>query len=265
MKMDEYKRKKSNNSKGKRTFYRKRRAHGGMLGGASYRPRPPPIMSRRDYRYNNEQKHIAKEEKSHWNGKVEVWTEPQKPRQEKIVRYEVDTDKLLRELAKGNKDALNEITERLEREIEQEPSEEAENQKKADVAKRSTDEFSSEVSEETEQKSEPNTEGSDQAETDLQDEELKGEKSEDKTEAHEDAETEPQAENVNESQEIPQDTETKPENSTQEDALEDTDLVYMNPSFWEQLESEMSDELELLEPEEDFEIPPEENEPAEEG
>jgi hypothetical protein len=36
----------------------------------------------------------------------------------------------------------------------------------------------------------------------------------------------------------------------------------MNPSFWEQLESEMSDEVEQLESEEDFEIPPEESEPA---
>ena len=38
----------------------------------------------------------------------------------------------------------------------------------------------------------------------------------------------------------------------------------MNPSFWEQLESEMSDELEHLEPEEEFEIPPEESEPVNE-
>lgn len=267
MKMDEYKRKKSRNHKGKRSSYKKRIINGGMLGGRNYRPKPPSFAPRRDSRYNNEQKHISKQEKSHWNGKVEMWTEPQKPRQEKIVKYEVDTDKLLRELAKGNKDALNEIAEKLEREVKSEPTEETEIPKKTDVAERSTDETkTSEVSEETEQEPREQTnENPDQAETDLQNENLKSEKPENETETQEDIEAEPQSENVNdENQETPEESES--EQIHQEDTLDDPALVYMNPSFWEQLESELSDELEQLEPEEDFEISPEEDEPiSEEG
>jgi hypothetical protein len=269
MKMDEYKRKKSRNYKGKRPSYKKRIINGGMLGGGNYRPRPPPFAPRRNYGHNTEQKHIPKQEKSHWNGKVEMWTEPQKPRQEKIVKYEVDTDKLLRELAKGNKDALNEIAEKLEREIKLEPTEETETPKKADNAEKSTDESeASEVSEETEREARKQTDESpDQGETDPQNENLKSEKSENETEAHEDAEAEPQPENANdENQEMPQDIESESEQIHQEDPLDDPALVYMSPSFWEQLESELSDEREQLEPEEDFEISPEESEPvSEEG
>jgi Skp family chaperone for outer membrane proteins len=251
MKMDEYKRKKSRNYKGKRPSYKKPIINGGMLGGGNYRPRPPPFAPRRNYGYNTEQKHIPKQEKSHWNGKVEMWTEPQKPRQEKIVKYEVDTDKLLRELAKGNKDALNEIAEKLEREIKSEPTEETETQKKTDDAEKSTEEpEASEVSEETERKARKQTDESpDQAETDPQNENA-----------------EPQPENANdESQEMPQHIESETESSLQESLLDDPAFVYMNPSFWEQLESELSDELEQLEPEEDLEILPEEGEPVSEG
>lgn len=266
MKMDENKRKKSRNYKGKRPPYKKRIINGGMLGGRNYRPKPPPFASRRDYRYNNEQKHIPRQEKSHWNGKVEIWKEPQKPRQEKIVKYEVDTDKLLRELAKGNKDALNEIAEKLEREIKSEPTEETDDQKKTDYIEKSTDETANEVSEKPELEKEPNDEKSEQIETDMQDEDLQAEKTENETQANEDTEVEPQPENTShESQEISQDIESEAESDVQEDPLNAPELVYMNPSFWEQLESEMSDELEQLEPEEDFEISPEESELIEEG
>lgn len=266
MKMDEYKRKKSRNYKGKRPSYKKRIINGDMLGGANYRHRPPPAPRRND-RHNTEQKHIPKQEKSHWNGKVELWTEPQKPRQEKIVKYEVDTDKLLRELAKGNKDALNEIAEKLERETKSEPTEETETLKNTDAAERSADETkTSEVSEETEPEvREQTSKSSDQSETDLQNENLKSEKSEDETEVQEDTEAEPQPEDVNEeNQEMPQENESEPEQIPQEDPLDDPALVYMNPSFWEQLESELSEELEQLEPEENLEILPEEDEPVSE-
>jgi hypothetical protein len=265
--MDKNRKKKSGRRKVKRPTFRNRLVNGGMLGGASYRPKPPLIVPRRDLRYNNEQKRIPKQEKSHWNGKVEIWTEPQKSRQQKIVKYEVDTDKLLRELAKGNKDALNEITERIEKEMKSEPAEETEPQKKTDTAEKTTDEFDeNEVSEKNETETAKQTnENSERAETDMQNEEST-EKSENETEANEDTEAEPQQENTNhESQEISQDIESETESSQQEDPLDAPELVYMNPSFWDQLESEMSDELEQLEPEEDFEIPPEESEPIEEG
>jgi hypothetical protein len=209
--MDEYERKRFRKHKDKRPTHKKPLGNGGMLGGGIYRSLPPPAP-RRDYGYKNERNNPPKEERTHWNGKVEVWTEPQKPRQEKIVKYEVDTDKLLRELSRGNKDALNEIAERLEKEIRSEPTEETETPRKTDVAEKSTDESeASEVSEETEREARNRTnESPDQAETDPQNENLKSEKSENETEAHEDAEAEPQPENANdESQEIPQDIDRK--------------------------------------------------------
>ena len=263
--MDYNKKKKTNKNKSKRPgFNRKPLSSIGIRNSGNLRPKPLPRAPPKDFGYNTQQKHIPKQEKSHWNGRVEMWTEPQKPRQEKVVKYEVDTDKLLRELAKGNKDALNEITEKLEREIKSEPSEETETQKKTDVAEKSTeDSEASEVSEETEQKEKKQTnESSEQAETDLQNENTKAEQSEDDAQ---DKEAETQPDDVNESQEMPQDTESEPENSQQEDPLDAPELVYMNPSFWEQLESEMSDELEQIETEEDLEIAPKESEPIEEG
>ena len=260
--MDHDKKKKTNKNKSRRPiFNRPSLGTIGVRGNIDLRPRPLPRPQPKDFGYNTQQKHLPKEEKSHWNGKVEMWTEPQKPRQEKIVKYEVDTDKLLRELAEGNKEALNEITEKIEKEMKSEPTQATEN--KTDVAEKSTEDLeASEVSEETEREEKKQTnESPEQAETDLQNEKSETEKSENETQ-HEEAE--PQPENVNdESQEVLQDTE--PESNPQEEPFNAPELIYMNPSFWEQLESEMSDELEQLEPEENLEMTPEEGEPFEEG
>jgi hypothetical protein len=262
MKLDYNKKKKSRKNKSKRPSFNRTRLNSIVIkGNANLKPAPFPRPPRRDFGHNTQQ-HIPKEEKSHWNGKVEMWTEPQKQRQEKVVKYEVDTDKLLRELADANKDALNEIAEKLEKEIKSESSNETEIQKKTDGGEKSTAKSASEVSEETEREEKKQTDESpEQAETDMQNEKIETEKSEDETE---DKEAEPQSENVNdESQEAEQDAE--PEDGQQEDPLDAPELVYMKPSFWEQLESEMADELEQMEPEEDLETPPEESEPIEEG
>ncbi len=193
---------------------------GGPRGGASYRPRPPPTAPRRTYNYRTEQKPAPKEEKSHWNGKVEVWTEPQKPRQEKIIKYEVDTDKLLNDLARENKETLNEIAERL-REANAEPNPEqsdADNLQKLDSPEK-TDE----------------TEPTDEAtETDEEDE-LETEEAEPESNGQQEASHEMEIE--------------------AEDKLDDP--VFTDPAFWARLESELSEELEELEPEEDIELPPE--------
>ncbi|MGD0210995.1 MAG: hypothetical protein ABSC14_08435, partial [Desulfomonilia bacterium] len=50
--------------------------------------------------------------------------------------------------------------------------------------------------------------------------------------------------------------ETEPEAETQENLLDAPELIFMSPSFWESLESELSEELEQLEPEEDLEEEP---------
>jgi len=278
--MDKNKKKKSGRRKVKRPTFRKPSVNGGILGGGSRWTRTPPFMPRRDYRYNNEQKHIPKQEKSHWNGRVQMWTEPQKPRQEKIVKYEVDTDKLLNELARGNKETLNEIAEKIieakseydsenkETQTETNPQEsDKENLQKLDSSEKTDKE--SDIPEAEPDKAEESSEPLDK-ETGTNKEDDQGEATEEKAEASEEKTdlTEPveQTENIaQENQETPQDTETEPEANPQEDPFDAPELVYMNPTFWEQLESEMSDELEHLEPEEDFEISPEESEPIEEG
>jgi len=265
MKMDKNKKRKSGRRKVKRPTFRKRSVNGGMLGGGSYRPRPPPIVPRRDYSYRTEQKRFPKEEKSHWNGRVQMWTEPQKPRQEKFVKYEVDTDKLLRELARGNKETLNEIAEKLKEEKAETSAEEkdAENLQKTNSSEKTEDD----ISETEPNKSDESLERSvEETETNIEVKEDPEEETETSDEAKGDqSETVEKAEVTQENQEMPQDIETEPEANPQEDPLDAPELVYMNPSFWEQLESEMSDELEQLEPEEDFEIQPEESEPLSEG
>jgi hypothetical protein len=277
--MDKKQRKKSGRFKPRRPTL-KRLGNGGMSGGGSRWTRPPPFTPRRDYGYKPEQKYTPKEEKSHWNGKVQMWTEPQKPRQEKIVRYEVDTDKLLNELARGNKETINEIAEKIieaksendsenkETQAETNPQEsDKENLQKLDSSEKTDKE--SNIPEAEPDKVEESLESLDK-ETETNKEGDQGEAAEEKTEASEEKTdiTEPveQTENAaQENQEMPQDTETEPETNPQEDPLDAPELVYMSPSFWEQLESEMSDELEQLEPEENLETPQEEGEPFSEG
>ena len=230
--MNEYKRKKSN-YKNKRPAYRRTSGFGSTGGGGSYRQRPPPYMPRRDYSYKTEQKNAPKEERSHWNGKVEVWTEPQKPRQEKVIKYEVDTDKLLNELARRNKENLDEITEKLERETKEEP-----NPEKSD-----SEITQSDNSETTDRES--GTHEHSEVNESVEDSDTKTETNTDSIEA------EPESE-IDEHQETSQDESPEPEQPS-EDPLDDPLLIFMEPSFWEQLENELSDELEQLEPEEEAE------------
>ncbi|MCW4046150.1 MAG: hypothetical protein NWE99_01105 [Candidatus Bathyarchaeota archaeon] len=233
--------------KRRRPIFRRHSANGGLSGGAS-RWKPPPFTPRRDYNYKAEQKHFPKEEKSHWNGRVQVWTEPQKPRQEKVIKYEVDTDKLLNEFARGNKEALNEIAEKLQEATAQD------NQEKNDeqyLQKLNSTEKTEASNQESNQSEEPTEHSIKETET-IEPEE-KTEPIEEGTEL-----TEPVEQNE------PQETPQVSENIEQEDPLDAPELVYMSPSFWEQLESEMSEELEQLEPEEELEVS-EESEPFSEG
>jgi len=264
--MDKNKKKKSGRRKAKRPIFRKHSVNGGVMGGAS-RWRPPPLMPRRDYSKRTEQRHFPREEKSHWNGRVQMWTEPQKPRREKIVKYEVDTDKLLRELARGNKEALNEIAEKLKEEKAETNTEEkdAENLQKKD----SPEKIEADSSDAEPDKSDESLERLPE-ETETNKDTNRDEVTEEKTETSDEAkgdqtETVEKAEVTQENQEMPQDIESETETNPKEEPLDSPELVYMSPSFWEQLESEMSDELEQMEPEENLEISQEESEPLSEG
>lgn len=95
--------------------------HSGMIvraGSGLYGPRLNPFSIRRDYQSHREQKNVPRQERTHWNGRVVVWTEPQKPRQERFVKYEVNTEKLLRDLEKGNEKILDKMAEQIEKNIE---------------------------------------------------------------------------------------------------------------------------------------------------
>ncbi|MCW4010022.1 MAG: hypothetical protein NWF05_05325 [Candidatus Bathyarchaeota archaeon] len=213
----------------RRSILRKPRL-GGVRGGSSYRPRPPPIRLRRIDNYRKEPKPAPKEEKSHWNGKVEVWTEPQKPKQEKVIKYEVDTGELLSELAAENKKTIDEIAERLNAETSPEPSH-ADNLEKMDVL--GTDK-EIEPSEETLDISEE----SETEEVDMPEAEQEG--------SSELEETQEPIEPISE--------QADPEELAIEAEDKMDDPVFTEPSFWEQLESELADEIEQ---EEDLEPQPE--------
>lgn len=215
-------------------------------------PRSRPTVPRRDSSHFNESRfRPPRPERPHWSGKAEIWTEPQRPRQNKTVRYEVDTDKLLRELDKGNRETLEEIAERLERQAKAEQDSE----NKETETHQETDHPETITKEET--KEEPSKQ--------IEPSETEEETTEPNTEAKEESDTQEQPENADhENQEISQDVESPPETNPQEDMLDAPELVYMNPAFWEQLESDLEADLEQFEPEEDFEIPPEENEPINE-
>jgi hypothetical protein len=176
-------------------------------------------MLRRAYNYKAEPKPLPKEKKSNWNGKVEVWTEPQKPKQEKIIKYEVDTDKLLDEIADENKKTISEIAEKLNAEPSREQSDEEDLQKLD----------STEVEE---------TQSIDEAEIPDQDQELE-------TDGTEEADTES----------IEQQMDPEELQIETKDTMDDP--TFTDPAFWERLENELSDELEQIEP--DMEAPPEED------
>lgn len=61
-----------------------------------------------------------KQEKTYGTGKVEPWTEPTKQKVRKIVKHEVDSEKLLKELENGIEETLDKLGERLQDEIKQE-------------------------------------------------------------------------------------------------------------------------------------------------
>lgn len=204
----------------------------GVRGGGKYRGLPPRYPIRYDYGYNKE-KTGPKEEKSRWNGKVEIWAQPQLPKRDKIVKYEVDTDKLLKELAKGNKEIITEISEKLsDAKIEKDAEQSIEDKPEETDYSKETEKTS---------ETEPEEEQNDPEEDKPQIEEDPAEDIE-QTEALLDMEAE--------SEEIPP---------------EPTETFYANPTFWEQLESKLSSELEI-DPQENPELLIEEGEPAyEEG
>jgi hypothetical protein len=179
-------------------------------------------MLRRTYNDKAEPKPAPKEEKSHWNDKVEVWTEPQKPKQEKIVKYEVDTGKLLDEIANENKKTIGEIADKFNAEPSREQNDETDPQKKDLLDKAEAETEPLEESEMPQEEPDPGTVAQ-EASADL--------------------------EQANETESIEQ---MDPEEI--EDNLDDP--TFTDPAFWEQLESELSEELEQ---EEDLEAPPEED------
>jgi hypothetical protein len=56
--------------------------------------------------------------KAHGTGKVEPWTEPAKQKIRKIVKHEVDSEKLLKELENGIEDTLDKLAERIETDLD---------------------------------------------------------------------------------------------------------------------------------------------------
>lgn len=228
--MGESKRKKPRKYRAKRRAHRPS-GHGGPSGGSPRRTLPPPNMLRRAYNYKAEPKPAPTEKKSNWNGKVEVWTEPQKPRQEKVIKYEVNTDELINELAIENKKTISEIAEKLNANAEPSSEQSDEN----DLQKLDSTESEAEPIDEAEipDQEELETDGAEPIEQEVSFE----------------------LEQTNEIESIEQQIDPQELQIEAEDAMDDP--TFADPAFWEQLESGLSEELEQLEQEEDLEPPTE--------
>jgi len=210
--MSDYKRKRKTNYRNKRPSYDSTISRRGSGGGRSYQPsnRLPPYPIKQNNSYTDNKFMPPKHERHPYgNGRNETWTEPQKPREYKTIKYEVDTDKLLSELSRGNKETLEEITERLR------------------------EENSSKTEEITDEILEPN---------------------ESKENTIDPTETEA-------TKDLPELTKEELEKEDH-DILDDPEMKYMSPSFWEDLEAELGDDI-GLEPERPIENTLPDEEPTE--
>lgn len=96
---------------------RLKRSSGGRSIGRPYRPKIRPYKRNKTPR-NIKPTNKPKPQRRIQSGKVQPWTEPTKPRSKKVVRYEVDTTRLINDLTESNKETLNELTKVIEKELD---------------------------------------------------------------------------------------------------------------------------------------------------
>lgn len=258
MKLVENKEEKKKRKKGRLSPLNRIRRFGMIAGGGAQPYRP--TLNPRNLSYeksSSRQSSPPREERAHWDGRVHVWTEPQKPRQEKVVKYEVNTEKLLNDLERNNEDLLNKAAKQIEDAIEQAKNVEAilASEKSDDEPKTSEPDSETNLQKVSENDKEtmPSSDvGMDESELENLLNELKnGEAAiepDKETVESQEAEHEEHAEtNTNE-------VEPTPTEAEQSDILDDPELILMSPSFWEELEDSLED-AEQVEPEEIEYIP----------
>lgn len=87
-------------------------------GGGILRQTPNYRIPYNNQRHAERQEVKTKVREDRWNGNSEIWSKPILPKQDKIVKQEIDTKKLLEELAEENEETLNKLSEQVEKSIE---------------------------------------------------------------------------------------------------------------------------------------------------
>jgi len=243
--MDEEEKKKRKRRKNLKKLHRKLRPRlhlGGSLN-RRLRPRITPYNSQRFIKPKDK----PKTEKTHWNGKVEPWTEPEKQKIRKIVKHEVDTEKLFKDLETENEKTLNKLAERIEESIsniqqlkveEKEPEVVAEAKVKSDNIMTSAQTTDEEVA---------NNELLDSDELNI--EEILNE-----PEENIEDESTPMDETT-EDFEITEIEDLEPEQTiTDEPDSSDfgSELILFNPDFWQEMENDLWGDFEQIEPEAEY-------------
>ena len=219
---------------------------------------------KRFYSYPKTPRVKPKTESTHWNGKVDVWSKPTLPKKEKVVKYEVDTEKLLEALEKKDEDAINKLAEQIEQDIENMQSTEQEEQESGAEAKVENDNVITSApptEEESESVSEielPESDDSDIEELlDATEEDV--EISDYKSTLDESGEEEINAEVMEELQDIePEQTANEPNGESDFDA----ELVLFNPDFWKEIGNDLWEDIEQVAPEVEY-APADEEAPME--
>lgn len=232
MKKDEEEEKKRKRRKLLKKLLRKTKPRLGTTGsrGRAYRPKLKPRMKLNKPSRSIKPEVKPKKEKTYKHGKVEPWTEPQKPKIRKIVKHQVDTEKLFKDLEKENEETLNKLAERIEEginDIQQQKIEAEEPEVGAEAKVESENVITSaQMADEEESGDEP----LDSDESAI--EEVKNE-AEENTEDENNLVDEPDSSDFG------------------------SEILQLNPDFWQDIGNDLWSEFEQIEPEAEY-APPEE-------
>lgn len=254
MEEDEEKKKRKSRKRPKKSRrLRKPRFGAAEPKGRASRPSSNARIIPQRYSYPKTPKVKPKTESTHWNGKVDVWTKPILPKKEKVVKYEVDTEKLLEALEKENEDAINKLAEQIEQDIENmQPPEQEEPESGAEAKVENDNDITSAPStEESEDIAETELPESDDPDIqellDATDEDA--ETSDYETTLDESVEDDRAIEATEALQDIEAEQAANEPDSESEFGAE---LVLFNPDFWREIGNDLWDDIEQVEPEAEY-------------
>jgi hypothetical protein len=242
MKKDENDEKKRKLTRLLRKLLRKSRPRLGRGGSGGGRTRRIQKMRKTSHKYSppKKPKEKPRPKKTHGTGKVEPWIEPAKQKIRKIVKHEVDSEKLLKELENGIEETLDKLAERIEtdiNDIQQQKVEEPEVRAEANFENNKIETSALQEDEESMENLIPENEELG-LEGLLKEADVEDEYNTDSLESREDL---PEQALANEF----------------EDPDFETELILYNPEFWQEVGDDLWGEFNPIEPEAEY-APPEE-------